>query len=360
ATSMTGRRRARRDSSPMPGSDAIANHERRKRRAGQPAPRPPGGCAFPRPAAAGGESGDEPARARPRGRHQPRRHALLSERAGREGFHQARQFHRRPRQAPLCLCADAARHGREGGADRQVHAAQARRIRGAEGGDRGVASRNREARETMSLRKAERQRSAAIAAAREEARPQPTLAGALRVLYGKLSPRRRRTLGPLIGLMLAGAVAEVVTIGALLPFLSAVADPEGSPVLTRLRPALEFLGATGPGSAVLLLTAAFALAAIVAAAIRLLLLWASSSFVFGLSYELGVRVYDSMLHESYLFHSRQNTSEIIAAINKVTLVTNQVLNPLINAAVAAVISLFIVAGLVAVDPAVALMAGAGF
>src|SRR5437764_14263090 len=47
----------------------------------------------------------------------------------------------------------------------------------------------------------------------------------LKQLYRALPVRRRHQLYLVIALMLAGAIAELATIGAVLPFLSLLADP---------------------------------------------------------------------------------------------------------------------------------------
>ena len=187
-----------------------------------------------------------------------------------------------------------------------------------------------------------------------------SLASALRVLFNELSPARRRVFVPLLVLMLAGAAAEVATIGALLPFLAVIADPQGSPVLARLRPLLDVLGTNSTIPAIYVLTGLFALTALVSAGLRLALLWASTGFVNGMAYELAVKLYDNVLQEPYVRHTRRNSSEIIAAINKVEILTWSVLAPLMNGAVATVIAIFIIAGLIAIDPGVALAAGIGF
>ncbi len=187
-----------------------------------------------------------------------------------------------------------------------------------------------------------------------------SIPAALLALSRQLSRARRRALAVLLPLMLAGAIAEVATLGALLPFLAVIADPHGSPVLTSMAPLLELLGASGPGQAIYVLTGLFGLAALVSAGLRLALLLASNSFANGMSYELGVRLYESALHEPYVIHTQRNSSEIIAAINKVEILTRGVLTPLMNGAVALIIAAFIIAGLMAIDHAVALAAGVGF
>jgi len=60
-------------------------------------------------------------------------------------------------------------------------------------------------------------------------------------LYLKLSARRRKQFALLSVLMLAGGVAEVVSLGAVIPFLAALASPEkvlSNPVVDSLISAL--------------------------------------------------------------------------------------------------------------------------
>lgn len=195
--------------------------------------------------------------------------------------------------------------------------------------------------------------------ASDAARPAALLsvvAGLFRHLPHQL---RRAAIGVLV-LMLVGAGAELFTLGALLPFLAAVASPENSPLLQAMQPLFGLVGAQTPREVLLTLTGLFALAALTAAVLRLILLWASQRFVYSVSYELGVKLYADTLRQPYSYHLSRNSSEIIASITKVEMITHQVLNPLMTAAVAVVISVAIIIGLIVVDPVVALLSGGGF
>jgi ABC-type multidrug transport system fused ATPase/permease subunit len=161
-------------------------------------------------------------------------------------------------------------------------------------------------------------------------------------------------------LMLAGAFAELVTIGALLPFLGAIANPATSTALALVQDWFRPLGVDSAVETIYVLTVLFALAALMAAAIRLLLLWTSQKYIFGVAYELAVALYATMLHQPYSFHIKRNSSETIAAVGKVQALTGGLLLPLVHAAIATVIATFIIVGLIAIDPAVALVSGAGF
>ena len=79
----------------------------------------------------------------------------------------------------------------------------------------------------------------------------------------------------MIGLTLVSSVAEVISLGAVVPFIGILTQPErvlNSPMLSGY---IHWMGISTPGELVLSLVAAFSVAAILAAALRLLLLWVS-------------------------------------------------------------------------------------
>ncbi|WP_245261575.1 ABC transporter ATP-binding protein [Ancylobacter sp. FA202] len=183
---------------------------------------------------------------------------------------------------------------------------------------------------------------------------------ALRAAFRELSPRRRLAVVPLLLLMFTGAVAELVSLGALISFLSLIAQPERIQQAGPVGMLFRAVGAETPLHVVGLSTALFATAALVAMGLRLLLTRATLGFAFGVAYELGVRLFANVLHQSYIYHTQGNSSTVIAAINKAQIVTGELLLPALQAVVATVIALFIIAGLVWVDPLLALLLGGLF
>ncbi|MGE0765712.1 MAG: ABC transporter ATP-binding protein [Hyphomicrobiaceae bacterium] len=184
------------------------------------------------------------------------------------------------------------------------------------------------------------------------------LVEALRALLLELSPERRRTMLRLLLLMLAGAFAELFNLGALMAFLSIIADPARIERIGVLAPVLTRLGGGDQLSLVYLSAALFALTVVLAGSIRLLLVRATLQFVFGVAYEMGVRLYRDTLRQEYVVHTQRNSSEVIAAINKAHLVTEGVLLPLMQAAIAVVLATFIIGGLICIDPMIAVVCGA--
>src|SRR5689334_10984578 len=101
----------------------------------------------------------------------------------------------------------------------------------------------------------------------------------MRELYGMLSPRRRRQFYFVVALMIAGAFAELATIGAVLPFLSLLAAPERIEHVPALAAAFRAVGAATHAERLMAATALFVVLALVAAAVRLQLAWTSQNFV---------------------------------------------------------------------------------
>lgn len=186
-----------------------------------------------------------------------------------------------------------------------------------------------------------------------------SLAGDLKRLYQHLSRRRRWQLGALIVLMLVGAVAEMATLGAVVPFLALLADPN----LVDAYPFLPALFSTlGWHTDNLLLAAAvlFSVIAVVAGGLRLLLTYCNLRLGFGLGTDIGGEIYRRTLYQPYSWHVSKNSSEVLGGIEKVNAVTSGIIVQLLQGGVGLVMSLGIMATLFVIDPHTALIAGVGF
>ncbi len=188
-----------------------------------------------------------------------------------------------------------------------------------------------------------------------------TLPNLLIRLWHHLSRRRQRQFGLLTGLMLVSAFAEVVSLGAVLPFLGILVAPEhvfGHPIVADV--ALAW-GITSADQLVLPLTVAFAAAALIAGAIRILLLWVSTRIAFATGADLSIEVYRRTLYQPYRVHVARNSSEVISGItNKVNGVVFGVLLSLLTLVSSTVLLVAIMLALIAIDPMVASVAAVGF
>ncbi|HEY0014616.1 MAG TPA: ABC transporter ATP-binding protein [Allosphingosinicella sp.] len=178
--------------------------------------------------------------------------------------------------------------------------------------------------------------------------------GALKQIFRFMSPARRRQFAFVLALMLVGAVAELVTVGAVLPFLTLLADPDG---LADLPLAGRLLSALAPDDRLLAATAFLMAAALAAGAVRLQLAWSSQRFVYRLGHEVSVEIQRRVLAQPYSWHVAHNSREIVASLEKVQIMSSAVALQFMQSLTAAMLALFIVAALVAIDPFTALASG---
>jgi ATP-binding cassette, subfamily B, bacterial PglK len=180
-------------------------------------------------------------------------------------------------------------------------------------------------------------------------------------LWYHLSKQRRRQFLLLVGLMVLSAFAEVASIGAVLPFLGILIAPERVFNHSFVGHMAQDLGITSADQLLLPLTIAFIGFAIIAGVIRIFLTWANTRIAFSTGADLGIKVYRRTLYQPYWVHASQNSSEVISGITiKTNLVVFDVLVPLLTIFSATLLVVAIMITLIAIDPVVALVAGAGF
>jgi ATP-binding cassette, subfamily B, bacterial PglK len=133
-------------------------------------------------------------------------------------------------------------------------------------------------------------------------------------LWHHMGVRRQRQFAILVLLTLIVTFAEVVSLGAMLPFLSILIVPEkvfNHPVMAHIAPTWGIYSAD---QLVLPLTVGFVAIALVAGSLRLLLLWATTKLTFTSGSELSIEVYRRTLYQPYHVHIARNSSEVVSGI----------------------------------------------
>ncbi len=189
----------------------------------------------------------------------------------------------------------------------------------------------------------------------------PSIPTLLVHLWHHLKGRRKRQLVLLMGLMLISAFVEVVSLGAVLPFLGILTSPDlvlGHPLMADV---VQFWGIISADKLVLPLTVVFVIAAIVAGTTRIFLLWVSTRVAFAIGADLGIEVYRRTLYQPYCVHLARNSSNIISGItNKVNGVVFGVLLPCLSLLSSIILLIAIIIALVVINPIVASAAALGF
>ena len=126
-------------------------------------------------------------------------------------------------------------------------------------------------------------------------------------------------------LMLLSSFAEMISIGAVVPFLGALINPEQVYNHHLAQPLLVFLDVGHTKDLLFLLTFFFCAAVVAAGLLRLALLFATTQFCFLVGAEFSIDVYRRTLYQPYSVHIGRNSSEIINGITgKVAMVIGSV------------------------------------
>ena len=187
-----------------------------------------------------------------------------------------------------------------------------------------------------------------------------SIAALLVQLYNHISSRRRRQFALLLGLTILSSFAEVVSLSAVLPFIGILTQPEkvfASPALAGI---VQALGITSGAELVLPLTIGFAVAALIAGALRLLLLWVSIRLSNATGADLSIEVYRRTLYQPYSVHVARSSSEIISGITQKVGTATGVLISVVTVITSTALFVAIMATLLAVDPIVAIIAALSF
>jgi ABC-type bacteriocin/lantibiotic exporter with double-glycine peptidase domain len=180
-------------------------------------------------------------------------------------------------------------------------------------------------------------------------------------LWHHLSTERHRQFCLLIGLMILVSIAEMLSVGALFPFLKTLSNAD---VVYNHPGAQYFIKALGIKSAealLLPLLIIFGLVVIITAILKLLLLWASSRFSFSTGSDLSASIYRRTLYQPYSVHVNRNSSEVINGIvTKANGVIYGVLSPILSLISSSLILIAVLAILISIDFMVSISVFLGF
>ncbi len=180
-----------------------------------------------------------------------------------------------------------------------------------------------------------------------------TSVAALRALYGTLSPRRRHHAWATILLMLVGALAEVLSVGSVLPFLAVLTNPTR---LESLPIAGDLIAALPPGTNLVAVTAGtFIGLFVISGLIRLALAWVSQSLAFNIAYDLSVTAFAKLIRQPYSYYVEHHSGEALSQFEKLHHITFNTLLSGVQALIATVVAALLIALLILVNPMVALI-----
>ena len=161
--------------------------------------------------------------------------------------------------------------------------------------------------------------------------------------------------------MVGASFAEILSIGAVLPFIAVLTSPERIFRLPAAQPYIQAAGITSATQLLLPLTITFGVAALLSGAMRLLLLWTSTRLSYATGADLSISICRRTLYQPYAVHVARNSSEVINGISgKANSVIDNIILPITTLISSSIMLLAILIALLSVDPIIALAAFGGF
>jgi len=176
-------------------------------------------------------------------------------------------------------------------------------------------------------------------------------------LFSYTSVRRRKQLALLLVLLVIASVGEMISLGAVFPFLGALSNPNFILSDPKFSPFTQALQIETPTQLVNLLTAIFIATTVVANLFRIAALNAQVRLSASISSDFGCQIYENTLKQSYSFHVLQNSSDLMQTLLEDIYRLNQgILMPLLSIITSGLIILSLVSVLVVIDGFIAMSA----
>lgn len=182
-----------------------------------------------------------------------------------------------------------------------------------------------------------------------------SLISQLKNLWTYLNPRRRLQLGLLLILMIFSSVSEMVSLGAIFPFLTALSNPQVLFNQPKLKTLLMFLHIETSQELILFLSIGFIVTILFVNTTKLITLYVRVRLAASIGADISSQIYRDTLYQPYSFHIKHNTSDLIQTVTGDTqALTNNILIPLLTFCNDALLAPALIATLVVIDPRIAL------
>ncbi|MDB3950458.1 ABC transporter ATP-binding protein/permease [Gammaproteobacteria bacterium] len=183
----------------------------------------------------------------------------------------------------------------------------------------------------------------------------------LKRLWNHLSKRRQKQFVLMQIFAIIVSFFEMASLGAVIPFLTVLAEPEAIFEMKYMQPFIGFFQITQPNELALPITLVFILLTMFSALVRFIFLWALTRLSQQAGADLSINIYRNTLYQDYAIHVARNSSEVInGIITKTTTVTKGVIAPVLNLISTSVTIIGIIVVLLAINISVTLTAFIGF
>ena len=179
-------------------------------------------------------------------------------------------------------------------------------------------------------------------------------------LWHFLEKKRKRQFFGLIFLTIITSFAEMISLGAIFPFITVLTNPEQVYEIPFLGEILISNGMEKGDELIIPLATIFALAALIAGLMRLFLLKVSVLISNATGADLSVNVFERTLYQPYSTHISRSSSEVISGITQKVNAATNVLISVVTVITNSFLFLSIMATLIIIDPLIAILSMSTF
>ena len=182
-----------------------------------------------------------------------------------------------------------------------------------------------------------------------------------RRIFSHLNARRRFQFVILFFLMIIASFSEVISLGAVLPFLSVLTSPEELFKSSFIKSFIGILKVKEPEDLLFPITLVFSVTVILSGIMRFLLLWFQTRLCYSIGADFSFDIYRKTLFQKYSVHISRNSSEVISGIsNKANSIIYAALIPILSSLSSALMLLMMFGVLLYINPLVTLATILGF
>ena len=176
-------------------------------------------------------------------------------------------------------------------------------------------------------------------------------------LWRILSKKRKIQLVFITLATIITAILDLVSIGTIMPFISAIMDSEKTFNEPNFNSLFLYLGFLSGEEIILPLTIFFILINVVTAIIKILIFWLQTKVSILVGNDLSRLAYSKTIYQPFSVHIHRNSGDVISSIvNNVNITIFGVLYMVLLFISSAIFSIFILAGILFIDPVIAFIA----
>jgi ABC-type multidrug transport system fused ATPase/permease subunit len=178
----------------------------------------------------------------------------------------------------------------------------------------------------------------------------PTIYSILKRLLPHITKKKSTYLLLIIILTILSTIFDTISLGAILPFLTALINPVTILESSFLKPFVLYFNISNQIILIKFMTISIIILIIFSTLFKWLTLFFQIHISNSITSDLCIKAYKNTLYQPYLIHVNRNSSNVIAGVSKVNMILVYILNPIINISTAVFTIIIICFALFYIEP----------